>query len=254
MSKILRDIPLEKQITKQVQHWETERAEWEREATPLLHEPLKKPGAYIAISRELGSGGAEISQRVAERLGWQHYDREIIEAIASRTQVREELVARFDEHLQSEWETYLYNFLTHQLLNNTQYMTLLTKVLVSIAQCGNAVILGRGANFILPPEKGLRVRVVAPLEVRRQRLMQARGYDQKTAEQTIVEQDRARRDFLQHHFHCRLEEPFRYDVVINTGQIGLAAAANFIVDLAGIKLTIPPARDRYETAASAQVS
>jgi cytidylate kinase len=254
MGKILRDISIEKQISKHVQHWETERAEWERETTPSPHQAPKKPGSYIAISRELGSGGTEISQRVAEKLGWQHYDREIIEAIASRTRVREELVARFDEHLQSEWETYLYNFLTHQLLNNTQYMTLLTKVLVSIAQCGNAVILGRGANFILPPDKGLRVRVVAPLEVRRDRLMQAKGYDDKAAEQAIAEQDRARHDFLQHHFRCRLEEPFKYDVVINTGQIGLAAAGDFIIHLAAVKLEIPPAHNPLLTPVSARLS
>jgi cytidylate kinase len=251
MSKILRDIPIEKQIRKHVQHWETERAEWERETTPLLHQAPKKPGA---ISRELGSGGVEISQRVAEKLGWQHYDREIIEAIASRTQARQELVARFDEHFRGEWETYLYNLFTNQLLNNTQYMTLLTKVLLSIAQYGNAVILGRGANFILPPEKGVRVRVVAPLDVRVGRLMETKGYDGKAAGQAIAEQDKARHDFLQHHFRCRLEEACRYDVVLNTGQIGLATAADLIVELAAIKLAIPLPEHPYHPPASARVS
>jgi cytidylate kinase len=251
MSKMQPGITAERQITKHVQQWETDQhTQWVRKAA-AHHDATRKPGSYIAISRELGSGGTEISKRVAEKLGWQLYDREILEAIASTTRVREELVARFDEHVQNEWETYLYNLFTNQVLNNTQYLTLLTKILLTVAHYGNAVILGRGANFILPPEHGLRVRVVAPLEVRRERLMQVRGYDRKTAERTIAEEDKARHDFLQHHFHCKLEEPCRYDVVVNTGQIGLAAATDFIIELAGIKLGIPLTR---ETPVPARVS
>ena len=102
--------------------------------------------------------------------------------------------------------------------------------------------------------KNRLMRVVAPLDVRRQRLVQGRGYDEKTAEQAIAEQDRARHDFLRHHFHCSLEGPCSYDVVINTGQIGLSAAADFIIELAGIKLAIPLGHDPYPAPAPAQVS
>jgi cytidylate kinase len=237
MSKILRDIPLEKQIAKHMQWWEKRRFEWQKNQTQSsLRKPPRKLGPYISISRELGSGGAEIAHRLADKLGWQHYDREIIEAIAGQTQVREELVARFDEHLQNELDTYLQNLFTRQLLDNTHYLYHLTKVLVSIAQYGNAVILGRGANFILPPETGFRARVVAPLEVRRQRLIQEHGYDEKKAMHEINERDKERHDFLHHHFHCKLDDPCIYDVVINTGQIGSEAATEFIIQLAKAKL------------------
>jgi cytidylate kinase len=233
----LRDIPLERQIAKHMQWWEKRRFEWQGNQTqPSLRKPPRKLGPYISISRELGSGGAEIAYRLAEKLGWQHYDREIIETIATQTQVRTELIDRFDEHLQSELDTYLRNLFTSQLLDNTHYLYHLTKVLVSVAQYGNAVILGRGANFILPPETGLRARVVAPLEVRRQRLMQEYGYDEKKAMHVIVERDKERHDFLQHNFHCKPDDPCLYDVVINTGQIDSEAAAEFIIQLAKAKL------------------
>jgi cytidylate kinase len=111
--------------------------------------------------------------------------------------------------------------------------------MVSIAQYGNAVILGRGANFILPPEAGLRVRVVAPFELRCQRLMQWKGYDEKKAGQEIAMKDKERQEFLHHHFRCKPEEPCAYDVVINTGHIGVEAATDFIVKLAEIKLSAP---------------
>jgi cytidylate kinase len=130
----------------------------------------------------------------------------------------------------------LRNLFTSQLLDNTHYLYHLTKVLVSIAHYGNAVILGRGANFILPPETGLRARVVAPLELRRQRLMQEYGYDEKKAMRVIVERDKERHDFLQRNFHCKPDDPCIYDVVINTGQISSEAATEFITQLAKAKL------------------
>lgn len=236
MSKMLQDIPLEKQIAKHLKWWETRREEWQRQTASSLQQPAPKLGPYISFSRELASGGAEISRRVAEKLGWQHYDREIIEAIAGKTHVREELVSRFDEQIQNAMETYLQNLLTKQLLDNTHYLHHLTQVLLGIAQYGNAVILGRGANFILPPEAGLRVRVVAPLELRCQRLMQWEGYDEKNAKLQIATQDKERRDFLQYHFRCKPEEPCAYDVVINTGHIGIEAATDMLLQLAKAKL------------------
>jgi len=125
--------------------------------------------------------------------------------------------------------------ITKQSLDNTHYLHHLTRVLVSMAQYGHAVILGRGANYILPPESGLRVRVVAPLEVRRLRLMHEQGYDAKKAAHEIGKHDEEHHDFLQHHFHCKSEE-MAYDVVINTAHIETAAAADWIVQLAFAKL------------------
>jgi cytidylate kinase len=236
MNKILRHIPLEKQIAKQMQWWETRRLEWQRQTASSLRQSPKAPGPYISFSRELGSGGSEISKQVAEKLSWHHYDREIIEAIASKSHVREELAFRFDEHIQNALDTYMQNLFTQQLLDNSHYLHHLTQVLVSIAQYGNAVILGRGANFILPPEAGLRVRVVAPFELRCQRLMQWKGYDEKNAGLQITTQDKERRDFLQYHFRCRPEDPCAYDVVINTGHVGLEAATDMLIQLAKAKL------------------
>lgn len=245
MNRILRDISIDGRVGKFVQQWENERAERARKSAPLLREGNKWSGSYISISRELGSGGAEISRRVADEIDWQLYDREIIEAIAARAQVREDVVARFDEQVPNDWQTYLYNVLSHQVLDNSRYLIQLTKVLVTIAQYGNAVILGRGANYILPPGKGLRVRVVAPMDLRSKRLMQLRNYDEKTALQVIAEQDRSRTEFIKHHFRMGDDGPVRYDVVINTGDMSLPAATECIIQLATVKLGIPIAGQAF---------
>ncbi|MDZ7269525.1 MAG: cytidylate kinase-like family protein [candidate division KSB1 bacterium] len=236
MSKIFHDIPIEKQILKHMHHWEMVRNEWLQQAKSSLQPPPQTFGPYLTISREPGSGGSEIAQRLAERLGWQLYDREIIEAIASRTHVREELVARFDEHHQSAMDTYLRNLFTGQRFDNTQYIRHLSQVVLGVAQFGRVIILGRGANYILPPEAGLRVRVVAPPEVRCRRVMAELHSDEKKAWEMIAEADRQQREFLQHHFHARADDALAYDVTINTAHLDLAAAAEWLLTLAGRKL------------------
>jgi cytidylate kinase len=236
MSKLLGNIPIEKQIARHMQRWEMQRLEWARQTKPELREQPKKIGPYISFSRELASGGTEIAQRLAEKLGWQLYDRQIIEAIANRAHVRQELAASFDEHVQSELQTYLYNLFTNQVLNNTQYLYHLTEVVLGIARGGNAVIVGRGANFILPPEAGLRVGVVAPKEIRVQRLMRGRNITEKLATHEIEQADEERRNFLLRSFHSKVENPCAYDVVINTGHIDLEIATDLIIKLAESKL------------------
>jgi hypothetical protein len=68
--------------------------------------------------------------------------------------------------------------------------------------------------------------------------MQWKGYDEKIAKQEIANQDKSRREFLQHHFRCKPEEPCAYDFVINTSHIGIEAAADFIIKLAETKLAM----------------
>jgi cytidylate kinase len=236
MSKVLGNIPIEKQIDRHMHRWEIELEEWARQSKPDALAKPKKTGPYISFSRDAGSGGDEISKRLADILGWQLFDRNIIEAITERTHYRKELVSQFDEHIQSELQTYLYNLFTNQIFNNTQYLYHLTEVLLGIAHRGNAVIVGRGANFILPPEAGLRVRVVAPRDVRLRRILKAKGCDEKTAARELARLDEEQRSFLHHHFLSKPDDPCAYDVLINTGHIDLQAGADLIVQLANAKL------------------
>src|SRR5437867_8710865 len=55
-------------------------------------------GPWITVSRQLGSGGAELAARLADRLGWQLYDHEILAAIARQEHITERLISDLDEH------------------------------------------------------------------------------------------------------------------------------------------------------------
>src|SRR3974390_1360458 len=54
-------------------------------------------GPYLLISREKGAGGSAVARLVGQRLGWQVFDKEIVEAIAKAAHVRRELIEGLDE-------------------------------------------------------------------------------------------------------------------------------------------------------------
>jgi cytidylate kinase len=242
MSKILRDVPIQKQIKKHMQRWELRRAESERQSQSSLQPVAKKLGPYISISRELGSNGVDIAHRLAERMGWQLFDREIIEAIAQQTHVREELVARFDEHVRSAWETYIQNLFTGQTFDNTHYLYRLSQVVLGIAQYGHAIILGHGAHYILPAEAGLRVLIVAPREKRLSRWTTQSGHEPRRAAQELEEFDKEQRALIQRYFRREFTEPSLYDAIINTAYLGIEAVVDLLIQLARLKLQMSLAR------------
>ena len=108
-------------------------------------------GPWIAVSRELGSGGSLLAVRVAEVLGWKAYDREILAAIATDTRSDEALLSRLDEQGVAEFHEYLAPLIVPDDPGQARYLKEMTRVIARIAREGRAVLVGRGANLILTP-------------------------------------------------------------------------------------------------------
>ena len=99
-----------------------------------------------------------------------------------------------------------------------------------VARGGMAVILGRGAPFILPPEQALRVLVVAPTPARVERLVKAHGLSTEEAARRLEQEDQDRLAFLRHQFGVEPDDPRLYDLVVNTGTLSIDAAAALVVE------------------------
>jgi cytidylate kinase len=102
------------------------------------------------------------------------------------------------------------------------------KVVLAVAEKGRVVIVGRGANFILPPEDTFRVRIVAPLELRIQNLMSRYDIPLNEAKRRIRRTETDRRAFVRKHFHADIDDPVNYDLVINAGSLTIEAAVGAI--------------------------
>jgi cytidylate kinase len=178
----------------------------------------------VTVSRQLGSGGGEIAHRLAQELGVDYYDREIIRRIAESAHLDDRVVSEQDEHDHQELTDWLAAFSGDSHMSASAYRQHLTRVVEAIGRRGGAVILGRAAHLILKPGEALRLLVVAPLEKRVLRVMARESLSRAEAERRVVGVDAERAAFLRKHFHCAADDPADFDVVVNTGTLEVEGA------------------------------
>ena len=188
--------------------------------------PVVRP--VVTISRQMGAGGADVAQKLAEMLGepWQVYDQQIIDAIANNAEVRKEMVEALDEHARSEIESVVMSLLGVGGIETPGYRKHLVQVLLTIERAGFAIVLGRGANFVLP--KAVNVRLRASLPVRIRRVMEQLSLTREQAQKQIRESDKEREVFIQHTFGRHINEDGAYDLIIYTDDLTTEGVARII--------------------------
>jgi cytidylate kinase len=173
-----------------------------------------QPGVnpVVTISRRRGSGARIIARKLAQDLGWSLWDRDLFDAMAEHADVSRRVVEVFDEHAISEIEVFTRTALGDYELGGFLYGKHLAKAVAAVAKLGNAVILGRGANFLLP--KALSIRIDASDERRIQNMV---SYENLTRDEAVAEiraSDRERRDFLVRMFGRGRVEQASYDLTL----------------------------------------
>ncbi|RMF73245.1 MAG: cytidylate kinase-like family protein [Acidobacteria bacterium] len=214
------------------EHLVEHQARWRqiKEAAGLEEETpsLEVEGPYLTISRQLGSGGTELAQRVAGPLGWRVVDRELVAAIAEKTRASLGAVLAHDERASGLLDDYLSHLLVPDDPGHAAYLRAMTLIVASFAREGRVVILGRGANWFLDPERGLRVRVVRPFGQRVDQLARDEGLAIRDAEDRLRRHDEEQRRFIEQAFGRSIDDPLGYDLVINTGHLDLDQAAEIV--------------------------
>jgi len=174
----------------------------------------------LTISRDRGSMGDAIAQELAGHLGWHVFDKEIVNYIAENNHVRESLVRQLDERSQSLIQDTIHRFLgmvEGGTFGIEDYHHALIKALAYLAARGEAIIIGRGANFALRPEAhGLHIRITASPETRVARLSERWKVPASAARKRMLELDSERRDFVRRHFHRDVDDDRAYDLIFNT--------------------------------------
>jgi cytidylate kinase len=207
-------------VEEQVKRWQAERA---RQAAASA-----VPPPVVAVSRQYGARGAAVAHAVAERLGFSYWNREIVEEIARHAHVSDHLVRAFDEHHRAAIVEAVRSVMVGGALSGSEYFRELAHVVHGIAAHGRAVLVGRGIQFLLQPARALRVRVVAPLEVRVAGLVERRGLGEAAAQLEIATTDADRRAFTRDHYGREVDDPGAYDLQVNTGTLSIAGAADVV--------------------------
>jgi cytidylate kinase len=191
-----------------------------------------RAGPVITISREPGSNGDFIAQTLAKKFGLDLYDWKIVEEIAKDAHVSEQAVATLDEIVASELDDWLTGIGPGPGFSSSQYMQGLRKVLFTVATHGNAVIMGRGANFLLPPEKiTLGLRLVAPLDARVKNIMRGLRLSQKGAIKHITDRERERRLWVKKYCRADINDAANYHAVINTALVATETILQIVKEI-----------------------
>jgi len=171
----------------------------------------------ITISREMGAGGRPIARIVIRKLGksWRLYHREIVENIVKEAKLKQRLVKEVDEKKLPLIEEMIYGLFGRQYVSLSSYYRNLIKVVTTISQRGHAIILGRGANFILP--NALNVRVICNMEQRIGWEMKFEKISRATAIRRIKKSDKERQAFIKTLYDHTNKKAHHYDLVIRTG-------------------------------------
>jgi len=94
-------------------------------------------------------------------------------------------------------------------------------------------VLGRGGNFILPRDRCLRVRIVAPLEIRVEYLASMLGVSADEARAAAEQGDADRQAFTRHYFDADVDDATHYDLVLNMDLYTLDAAVVMVLQAWG---------------------
>lgn len=189
----------------------------------------------VTVSREPGSGGKLIAKGIAECLHFDLFHQEMIHEMALSAKVSARVLESLDEKGLSMLDDWISAVVNQQHLWPDEYLQHLLKVVSAIGRHGNAVLVGRGANFILPLENALRLRVIAPSAFRARKVAEEFDLPLKEAERRILNTESNRRAFIRKYFHKDIADPIHYDLVINTAAIRLEEAIQSVCHILKLK-------------------
>jgi cytidylate kinase len=178
--------------------------------------------AILAISREYGSRGKEIGWRLAQQLSYEHVDKKRLFQDLDRVGKRWGQVAReLDEVSPNLWERHDWQYLG--------YIAQLESLILDYAAADKAVIVGRGAFYVLRQVPHcLKVRVVAPLEDRIEHIVTKDGLIHHAAKELITVTDRDRAGYVWANYQIKWDDPNRYDLFLNSSSFSNSEAVDIL--------------------------
>jgi cytidylate kinase len=208
-------------VKEQLRKWESMHSEEDKISEVQI--------SVITVSGEPGSKGSIVAEGIASRLEFDLFNRDIIKEIANSVKMSTTVIETLEEERLSGVEDFIALLVRDQYLHPDSYLEHLMKVVGTIGKHGRAVIVGRGANFILPSESRFSVRVVAPREIRVKNIANMFSVSFEQAKQRVIRRESRRRAFIRHSFNADIRDPLNYDLTINTGKLGTASAVEAVI-------------------------
>ena len=170
----------------------------------------------ITVSREYGAGGGVVARRLADLLGWELLDRELLHQAAMVEHLPDADLERLDQKAVSLVD----RFRLHP--PHAQYIHGLTEAARQAASRGNVILVGRGSRQLVgEAPNAFHLRLVAPKEWRARRMAALETWTLEQAVARCTEVDRTRDRFTRYFFGQAAFQPAQYDLVANTARLPL---------------------------------
>ena len=199
--------------------------------------------AIITISRQIGSMGDELAERLSQELGYRYFDKLLMTEIAVASGLSEAEVIDYNEDnykIKNFFEQ-LFNrktplgkitvkekdetgrtVITTKTFDEENSLAFTQAVIKKLVDWDNVVIVGRGGQILLRNvPHTLHLRVIAPLEFRIENIMKKKGFSKEDALKYISEKDRAAQEYLYRFYNVDWNDPELYHMVINMGMWNL---------------------------------
>ena len=170
----------------------------------------------VTISREVGDQDLALGRNVAGRLGFSYRDHDLVMELVGQLNTDSATSISFDRRMREAIEEFLGTGTPAREVALTDYDEQIRLIVDLIARRGGVVIDGRGAQFLVDPRNALRVRLVAPLELRARRVELRDHISFAAARQSVLSGDRARAAFVLGGLGHDVTDPAHFDIVVNT--------------------------------------
>jgi len=201
--------------------------------------------AIVTVSRQYGSGGSEVAERVSRALGWRLYDNAVVDSVADRLGITPAEVSAREERLPTLGERFAsaMSLAAPEALITGEYAVIppsedrivevTQRVMEEAVQSGPAVIVGRGAQCLLAKRSdALHVFCYAPLESLIEYTMKSLSIKHDEAKKKVIDMNARREDYVKRHWKRDWRDLSNYHLCVNTGWLGIDDAAEIVTRVA----------------------
>ena len=196
----------------------------------------------ITISRQFGSGGHEVGEKLARQLDVPFYDKALIAMAAKQSGLSEEVFASADEKASS---SLLYSMVMgsysfgarvpgiNEMPINDKLFLIQSDIIKKAAEEGPCVIIGRCADYILREHGNcLNVFIHASKEERIRRSIAKKDCEERKASDFVTKKDKQRANYYNFYSNKRWDDLQNYDITIDTSRFTVDEAVELLIDAA----------------------
>ena len=183
----------------------------------------------ITVCLEPGSGGRMVAEELAKRLNFTLFDKNILTTMANMAAVESKSLDTIEQQRPSGVQDFITSLVDNNYVYTGDYVSFLKQQVEIIGKLGRGVIVGRGANFILPPKDRFSIRVIAPLDIRIRNVSFRNGVSLAEAKKRIRNREQRRKTFIRETFHEDIADIMHYDLILNTARMDLETAVESVI-------------------------